>query len=54
MDWRRRGHYCHYLKCTRDPATRAKTLIARGLDLEIDGAKVLAGATLTVEDDRFD
>lgn len=47
-------YYCYYTKCTRDPAKRAKTLEERGLDLEIDGAQVLAGHTVTVEDDRFD
>ena len=42
------------MKCTSNPAKRAKTLVDRGLDLEIDGAEVLAGAILTFEDDRFD
>jgi len=42
------------MKCTSDPAKRAKTLAEREIDLEIDGAQVLSGATLTFEDDRFD
>ncbi|UFM63644.1 MULTISPECIES: BrnT family toxin [Paracoccus] len=42
------------MKCTSDPAKRAKTLAERGLDLEADGAEILAGATLTFEDDRYD
>lgn len=42
------------MKCTSDPAKRAKTLVERGIDLEADGAEVLSGATLTFEDDRFD
>lgn len=42
------------MKCTSDLAKRATTLKDRGLDLEIDGAEVFAGRTLTHEDDRFD
>ncbi len=48
------AHYCYYMKCTSDPSKRKWTLAERGLDLEIDGAEVLAGRTLTHEDDRFD
>lgn len=48
------AHYCYHMKCTSDPEKRAKTLQERGLDLEIDGAEVLAGKTLTYEDNRFD
>lgn len=47
-------HYCYCMKCTCDPTKRAKTLAERGLDLELDGAAVLSGATLTIEDDRYD
>lgn len=42
------------MKCTSDPNKRARILAERGFDLEVDGAEVLAGETLTVEDDRFD
>jgi uncharacterized DUF497 family protein len=38
---------------TFDPAKRAKTLAERGLDFE-DAAKVFAGLTLTLLDDRQD
>lgn len=51
---RARRIICYYMKCTSDPAKRAKTLAERGLDLEADGAEILAGATLTFEDDRYD
>lgn len=41
------------MKITCDPAKREKTLQERGIDFE-DAAKVFAGRTLTLEDDRFD
>jgi uncharacterized protein len=42
------------MRITSDPAKRAITLKNRGLDLEVDAAKVFAGRTATFEDDRFD
>ena len=41
------------MRITYAPAERAKTLAERGLDFE-DAAKVFAGATLTLVDDRQD
>ncbi|WP_225029426.1 BrnT family toxin [Xinfangfangia pollutisoli] len=41
------------MKCTSDPAKRAKTLAERGLDMDHAG-EVFAGPTVTFEDDRFD
>jgi uncharacterized protein len=41
------------VKITYDPAKRAKTLAARGLDFT-DAATVFAGVNLTLQDDRQD
>ena len=53
LDWPIfRGHI-NSVRITYAPAERAKTLAERGLDFE-DAAKVFAGATLTLVDDRQD
>lgn len=41
------------MELSYDPEKRAQTLAERGLDFE-DAVHIFAGATLTIEDDRFD
>ena len=41
------------MNITYDPAKREKTLAERGLDFD-DAARIFAGTTLTIEDDRED
>ena len=41
------------MKLTYDPEKRATILAKRGLDFD-DAVQVFAGATLTVDDDRYD
>jgi uncharacterized DUF497 family protein len=45
-----RGH-SNYMRITFDPAKRDKTLAERGLDFA-EAARVFAGVTLTLQDDR--
>ena len=42
------------MKITSDPAKREVTLRKRGIDFEIDAAKVFAGQSVTLAADRID